>query len=100
MNWTPLILAFLGGLAVNLLNLMELQNVPKDRRPDFKDLLYWLPYVIWPLMGALLAFLYQETDTQMSRLLAFQVGASAPLILKAMARAIPQQIKIDPGEGA
>lgn len=100
MNWTPLILAFLGGLAVNLLNLMELQNVPKDRRPDFKDILYWLPYIVWPLMGALLVFLYQETNTQISRLLAFQAGASAPLIIKAMARAIPQQMKIDPGEGA
>ena len=32
---TPVVLAAIGGLAVNLLNLLELQQVPKERRPDF-----------------------------------------------------------------
>jgi len=100
MTWTPLILALLGGLSVNLLNLMELQNVPRDRRPDFKDFLYWLPYIIWPLMGALLAFIYEASSTKLSPIIAFQVGASAPLIIKAMAKAIPSPASINPGPGA
>jgi hypothetical protein len=99
MNWTPLILAFFGGLAVNLLNLMELQNVPKDRRPDFKDPLYWLPYVIWPLMGGLLAYIYEASNNPLKPIIAFQVGASAPLIIRAMARAVPSQTGINPGAG-
>jgi hypothetical protein len=35
----PVILAAVGGLVVNVLGLIELQHVPKDRRPDFGNFL-------------------------------------------------------------
>jgi hypothetical protein len=99
MDYTSIVVAFLGGLSINLLNLMELQNIAKDRRPDFKDWLYWLPYVVWPLLGALLAYVYEASGTPLKPLIALQVGATAPLIIKAMAKAVPKGT-IDPGPGA
>ncbi len=78
-----------GGLAINLLNLAELKNVPKDRRPDLTDWLYWLYFLVTPALGAGLAYLYQISNIEMKPLLAANVGASAPLILRSMAAAIP-----------
>jgi hypothetical protein len=92
------ILAAIGGASVNLLNLMELQNVPKERRPDFKDWLYWLPYLIWPLLGGVVAFMYQQADAPLTKTVAFHVGASAPLIIRSMANVIPAPARpTDPG---
>lgn len=56
----PVILAMIGGLTINMLNLLELQNVPKDRRPDFKNFLYWLPFLVWPILGGVVAFIYND----------------------------------------
>lgn len=87
----PVILAAIGGFVVNLLSLLELQNVAKDRRPNFKDFLYWLPYIAWPLLGGLVGFLYYDAAAlqQQSKFVSFQLGLSAPLILRAAASAIP-----------
>ena len=35
-----ILLAAFGGIAINLLNLMELQKLEKGQRPDFRDPLY------------------------------------------------------------
>ena len=98
--WTSVIIGCLGGLAIDALNLMELQNIEPSKRPNFKDFFYWLPYIAWPLLGGLLAFLYEASDTHLKPIIAFQVGVTAPLIIKAMAGAIPKQANINPGRGA
>jgi hypothetical protein len=90
--WTSIIIGFFGGLTLNILNLLELQNVPPQNRPNFKDLFYWLPYIIWPLLGGLLVYLYESSGTQLNSLIAFQVGLTAPLIIKALISAVPKQI--------
>lgn len=82
-----------GGLGINLLNLIELKNVPKNRRPDLKDPLYWLYFVITPLLGAGLAFLYDSSNIKLQPILAANIGASAPLILRSMASVIPPETK-------
>lgn len=84
--------AMSGALAIKLLELAELHKVPTEERPDFKDLLYWLPFFILPLLGGGLAFVYVSSNTLLSPILAVNVGLSAPLMLRAMAQAIP----IDP----
>lgn len=96
-----IVLAALGGLAVNVLDLMELRNVPRERWPDFKSVVYWLPFVLWPLLGAFVAYVYQQSGTELNPVLAVNIGASAPLILRGMAAANPTaRQRIDPGPGA
>jgi hypothetical protein len=51
-------------------------------------------------MGGLLAYIYEASNNPLKPIIAFQVGASAPLIIRAMARAIPSQTGINPGAGA
>ena len=95
-----ILLAAFGGLAINLLNLVELQKVGKDQRPDFRDPLYWLPFFVWPVLGGVLAYAY-ETETDLNAILAINIGVSAPLIIRAFAAASPfGKSSIDPGAGA
>jgi len=91
-------MAFLGGVTLDLLNLAELQHVPKERRPNFKDVFYWLPYVIWPFLGAFLGYFYDDASAPLGKIVAFQIGLSAPLILRALASAVPRQTQqVPPG---
>jgi hypothetical protein len=82
-----------GSLAVNLLNLLEALNLPKDRRPIFRDLAYWVPYIIYPILGAFVAYVYLASGFEIKPVLALQVGASAPLILRAAANAVPRGLE-------
>jgi len=84
-------MAGFGGAIVNVLQLLELKNIPKPERPDFKDVFYWLPFVIWPIIGAVLAYAHEESGTKLSPLLAMNIGLSAPLIIRSMADANPFQ---------
>jgi hypothetical protein len=95
----PVILAAIGGFIVNILNLIELQNVPADRRPDFKDPLYWLPYIAWPLLGGLVGYLYNDAASPLGKFVSFHLGLSSPLILRTAASSIPAQAKpiLQPG---
>lgn len=91
----PVILAAIGGFVVNILSLIELKNVPKDRRPDFKDPLYWLPFVVFPLLGGLVGYLYYDATSPLGKFVSFQLGLSSPLILRAAASTIPAQAHPD-----
>ena len=77
-----------GGLAVNILRLIELIHLPLEQRPaTFTDPLYIVQFVSLPLMGGVLAYAYQASGTALSPILAINIGASAPLILKSFASA-------------
>lgn len=94
-------LATAGGCAVNVLQLVEYGKRPKLERPDFKDPLFYVPYLAWPLLGALLAYVYAASGVKLSPILALNVGLSAPLILRAMVEVAPIKPRpIDPGGGA
>nr|VFK62654.1 MAG: hypothetical protein BECKUNK1418G_GA0071005_10267 [Candidatus Kentron sp. UNK]VFK70562.1 MAG: hypothetical protein BECKUNK1418H_GA0071006_10327 [Candidatus Kentron sp. UNK] len=98
---TEIALACIGGFSVNLLQLMEYSKLPKPERPDFKDLLFWLPYLVWPVLSGVLAFAYIESGISLSPLLTLNIGLSAPLIFRAMLEANPMKPNsIDPGDGA
>lgn len=98
---TLIILAGSGGFIYNILQLMELIKVPKENRPDFKDWIYWIPYLVWPLLGGLLAYAYLESGLTFSPLIALNVGLSAPLIFRQMINSNPlSPDNINPGEGA
>ncbi|MBF5040425.1 hypothetical protein INP77_13070 [Methylophilus sp. 13] len=93
--------AFFGAFAMQLLSLMEIRNIPKTQRPDFKDLFYWLPFIVAPLLGAGLALAYVFPSDVLKPLVAINIGVSAPLILRSMANINPlDKSGINPGEGA
>lgn len=92
--------AFGGALGLRLLEFAELAKVPKANRPDLKDPIYWISFVIMPILGGGLAYAYVASSVEMKPMLAINVGVSAPLILRAMAQVNPLQsssIKVAPG---
>jgi len=89
------VLAFCGGIALDFLYLLELPNVPPDRKPNLRSPIYWLQYLFWPILGGFLGFIYDET-AHLSRVVAFQIGLSAPLIIRSLANVIPSQARQPP----
>jgi hypothetical protein len=72
------------------LRLIELANTPRVERPaTFSDPLYVLQFIGLPLLGGGLAYTYHASGTILSPILALNIGASAPLILKNFASVIP-----------
>lgn len=97
----PIVLAVVGGFFVNILQLMEYANRPKLERPDFKDGLFYVPYVAWPTISGVLAYAYIESGVVLSPIIGLNVGLSAPLLIRAMTEANPFKAStIDPGNGA
>jgi len=96
-----ILFACAGGLLINLVDLVELQTVPRASWPDFKNPLYWFPFMLWPCIGGLLAYAYLAGSNELSPILALNVGLSAPLTIKAMAEKVAPHfqtpIKLPPG---
>lgn len=90
-------LAAVGGFAYNVIPLLELQWKPKESRPDFKSVIYWLPYIIWPVLGGILAYAYESPQSPLNKLLALHIGLSTPIILRQMIQTLPfnpRQVKL------
>ena len=81
--------AVFGALAIKLLELAELYKLPKLERPDLKDWLYWVPFIVMPILGGGLAQMYISSEIALKPILAVNIGVSAPLILRAMAELNP-----------
>jgi hypothetical protein len=82
---------FLGGLAVNLLRLGDIARLPKPDRPEtFSDWMYCIQFISLPMLGGLMAHAYHGSGSPLTPILAINVGASAPAILKTMAGAVPR----------
>jgi hypothetical protein len=86
----PFFFGLFGGLAINLLRLADLAHTPPAERPKtFTDPFYVVQFLILPLLGGGLAYTYHASGTVLSPILAVNIGASAPLILKNLASALP-----------
>jgi hypothetical protein len=82
--------AFGGGVAVEILRIVELGNIPRSERPEtFSDPLFVLRIIALPLLAGGLGYVYQASGSNLTPLVAVNIGASAPLILKSFAAAIP-----------
>ena len=55
---------------------------------------YWVCALALSALGALLVYLYEGSGVAIDPILAFNIGASAPLIVRQMTRAAPE---IPPG---
>jgi hypothetical protein len=86
----PFWYGFFGGLAVNVVRLAELANTPPEERPKtFSDPFYVFQLIALPLLGGGLAYTYEADGIVLKPILALNIGASAPLILKNLASALP-----------
>jgi|CXWL01.1.fsa_nt_gi hypothetical protein len=81
--------AAFGGFCINVLGLLELAKIPRAQWPNFREPLYWLPFVFWPVAASVLASAYNTAPTPLTPIVAVNVGASAPLILKTLAATVP-----------
>ncbi len=87
---------FFGGMAVNVLRLTEIGQLRKVDRPQtFSDWMYCVQFVFLPLLGGFIAHAYNSSGSPLTPILAINVGASAPAILKTMAGAIPRRLSPD-----
>lgn len=92
--YLPFIFAYFGGISINMLILAELRNIKRSERPEtFSDPIYTFWFFGIPVLGGILAIAYQMSNFNLTPLLAINVGASAPLVLKALVAAIPQSIE-------
>jgi hypothetical protein len=92
MNLQNVCIAAAGGFAAKLLNLAEIHNLPKERRPDLRDVFYWVDFLVGPLAGAFLAWVYQIDGKALTAFVSLNVGVSAPLILRKLAEVVPRGI--------
>src|SRR2546423_833307 len=79
--------ALFGAVAVQLLDVAEYRRLPEDVRPQLRDPFYWAQLAVYPLLGAGLAFAYVRGGQPPTPILAIQIGASAPLLIRAMVAA-------------
>jgi hypothetical protein len=85
----------LGGLLAELLGLFELRRqAPQDLPRWLKSPFYWVITVLMICAGGLLVIVYLESDIPLKPILSVNVGASAPLLIRAF---ISQTPPINPG---
>ncbi|MDR3665812.1 MAG: hypothetical protein P4L35_03105 [Ignavibacteriaceae bacterium] len=90
-EYTNLLFAFFGGIAINTLSLTELRNIPRQERQEtFSDWVYCIWFFGIPILGAGLTYAYQGSGITLNPLLSVNIGASTPLILKTLAATVPQ----------
>ena len=59
--------------------------------PDWsKNVLYWIVTLVMAGLGGLLVFIYQASGVEVSPIVAFNIGASAPLILQSLIAQVPE----------
>ena len=74
----------LGGCASEILKWFHIREELHKGLPDYaKSWPYWIATVCMAALGGALVFMYQASDdVVLSHILAFNIGASAPLILE------------------
>lgn len=89
----PLIISGLGGVAVQLLYLIDGLNAPRDRRPDFGSFSYYLGMFCNIFLSVILGYVYFDESQKLNKIVYFHIGLSAPLILRTLATTIPEVIR-------
>ncbi len=81
----------IAGFVAQLLNLLEIARLEPARRPNFKDWVYWLPYIIGPIVSGFAGyFSFNGNMAGFTPMLGVQVGIAAPLTLKGFANVLPK----------
>ena len=85
------LLGLAGGAAAEILQWFRLRKELHRGVPDWaRHWLYWLITLVMVGFGGLLVFIYQASNVEISPIIAFNIGASAPLILETLIGQAPQ----------
>lgn len=86
-GWETFGFGCLGVLLLNCVQYLEISRIPQVERPiDFGQKPYWFDFFARPVIGGVLAWVYWYIGEPIGPLVAMNIGVSAPLILKAMAK--------------
>jgi hypothetical protein len=86
----------LSGVFAELLGLFELRRKRAEDLPDWlKSPFYWVVTCLMISAGSVLEIVYQESDMALKPILAVNIGASAPLLIRAF---ISQSPPLSPGK--
>lgn len=78
-----IILAALGGLIYCLFPIIELATKPIITRPDFRNFWFFIQFVFYPLLGAILMYVYYESpEIKITRMIALNTGLFAPMFFR------------------
>jgi hypothetical protein len=89
--WLTFLFGFLGALLSNVLGLYEVVQLPSTARPPYlASAFYWLTVFLLSCLGGGLALLYETRAMHLPPLLAVNIGASVPLLMKTLASSIPK----------
>ena len=84
-------LSIFGGFGVQLVALLDSYGKDPEYKPNLKDLSYYVPWVVNPLLGWLIGYAYFDGQVNINKILAIHVGASASLIFRSMTEKVPKQ---------
>lgn len=85
------LLGLAGGAAAEILQWFRLRKELHRGVPDWaRHWLYWIITFVMVGFGGLLVFIYQASNVEISPIIAFNIGASAPLILETLIGQAPQ----------
>ena len=85
------ILGLAGGVAAEMLQWFKVRKELHRGIPDWaRHWPYWVITVAMVGFGGLLVFIYQASKVEISPIIAFNIGASAPLILETLIGQVPQ----------
>jgi hypothetical protein len=87
--YEPIIVATIGGFLYNLLPWLEESKKPPMERPDVKGFYKLARFLFMPFLGGFLAYIYQTPEAPLTKMTAFHIGLSSPLILKQMLLTLP-----------
>ena len=84
-----------GGLAALIFSLIAALSKPPQERPLFKSPLFWVVHIfILPAVGAGLVWAYAASSVTLNPILAINIGASGPLVLRGLAAGVTFDTKI------
>ncbi len=84
--WGPIFFAALGSFSIGFLEWARVYQLPGPKRRPVKDPVYYLIWaIVYPVLAGGLAAAYLHSGQSLSGILAFQVGASAPVIIRRFA---------------
>jgi hypothetical protein len=71
-----------GGVLAQFIELWKFrENAPEELPKFLKSFFYWAMTIIMVLIGGFLVYIYNITGSNLSTMLAINIGATAPLLI-------------------